>query len=109
MVHAETFRVDTRGRGTYEITDPIRKVVAASGVREEFRLASKQGAVVIPLGSTGHVARELWTDLRGRLKETFGPHADAVVSHFEVLNDGIATDDAIIKAILAILKIVVPK
>lgn len=31
MVHAESFTVDTRGRGTYEVTDEVRRIVRASG------------------------------------------------------------------------------
>ena len=31
--HADTFTVNTRGKGTYEITDEVARVVRASGVR----------------------------------------------------------------------------
>lgn len=33
MFHAETITVGTRGRGTYEITDRVQRIVAESGVR----------------------------------------------------------------------------
>lgn len=32
MFHADTIAIDTRGRGTVEITDAVRRVVGASGV-----------------------------------------------------------------------------
>jgi secondary thiamine-phosphate synthase enzyme len=34
MVHRGTLEVDTRGRGTYDITQAVRRIVAASGIRE---------------------------------------------------------------------------
>jgi secondary thiamine-phosphate synthase enzyme len=32
MFHSETFTIGTRGRGTYEITDRVERIVADSGV-----------------------------------------------------------------------------
>jgi secondary thiamine-phosphate synthase enzyme len=31
--HADTFRISTRGKGTYEITDRVERVVQASGIK----------------------------------------------------------------------------
>ncbi|MEZ0386130.1 MAG: secondary thiamine-phosphate synthase enzyme YjbQ [Verrucomicrobium sp.] len=31
--HADTFRISTRGKGTYEITDQVERIVHASGIK----------------------------------------------------------------------------
>lgn len=33
-VHGETFQVASKGKGTYEITDEVAKIVKASGIRQ---------------------------------------------------------------------------
>lgn len=40
--------------------------VPANGVREEIAIARAQGKPVIPIGATGHVAREVWEECRAR-------------------------------------------
>jgi len=34
MIHRGDLAIDTRGRGTYDITPQVRRIVAASGIRE---------------------------------------------------------------------------
>jgi secondary thiamine-phosphate synthase enzyme len=34
MYHAESLTINTRGRGTYEITDQVRRVVGESGIEQ---------------------------------------------------------------------------
>ena len=31
--HADTFRISTRGKGTYDITDQVERIVAAAGIK----------------------------------------------------------------------------
>ena len=37
-------------------------------MREEYEIAQKQGAFVIPVGGTGYMAQELWTELKERIE-----------------------------------------
>jgi secondary thiamine-phosphate synthase enzyme len=32
MLHSETIQVSTRGRGTYDITEPLQRIAASSGI-----------------------------------------------------------------------------
>jgi secondary thiamine-phosphate synthase enzyme len=34
LVHRESFEIETRGRGTYAVTDAVQRAVRASGVRD---------------------------------------------------------------------------
>jgi hypothetical protein len=39
------------------------KLELADGVRKEFEIAVKSGALVLPIGSTGYVTKELWKEV----------------------------------------------
>lgn len=81
----------------------------ASGMREEFAIATEQGVYPIPLGATGHVAQEIWQEVRPRLVDFYGPLAAEAERHFDVLNDAAATDDQLVAAVLALLQILAPR
>jgi hypothetical protein len=61
------------------------KVVAADGVRQEVEVARAQRKPVIPIGATGHVARELWTDCCGDPASFNLPTDAATAKHLESL------------------------
>jgi hypothetical protein len=76
-------------------------IVPADGVRQEVEIARAQGKIVIPIGATGHVARELWLDSRGKADRFLG--AD-VTKNLDVLGDGSASADALTEGVMDILK-----
>jgi hypothetical protein len=41
------------------------KVVSASGMMEEFQIAKERGKIIIPIGSTGFVAKEIFDEMKG--------------------------------------------
>ena len=43
------------------------KIVLSNGMREEYEIALSQGVLVIPIGSTGYMAKELWLDLQEKI------------------------------------------
>jgi hypothetical protein len=51
--------------------------IPANGVREEIAIARAQGKPVIPIGATGHVARELWEESSARPADFVGVGAIA--------------------------------
>ncbi|MFI5297225.1 MAG: SIR2 family protein [Polyangiales bacterium] len=81
-------------------------VVPGVGVRSEYEIARRFGVTPIPIAATGHVAAELANEVNAHIDEVYGGHAPAVKPHLDVLADVGANDDSIVKAVIAILKLV---
>ena len=77
-------------------------VVLAGGVRQEVEIARSQNKAIIPVGATGHVARELWEQCTAKPSDFLGDVN--VAAQVAVLGDPTATVDALAKAIIEILK-----
>lgn len=73
------------------------KTVLANGMREEFDIAVAQGVKPLPVGATGFMAKELWTEVWSDF-DKFYPNASAEFkSTFEALGDSSTPLDALIK------------
>lgn len=80
------------------------KLVPSNGMRNEFEIAKAQGLKLIPIGATGYMAQELWTEMNGNL-EAYYPAASAdLKAAFAELNDPKADHVAVVVKILDILK-----
>jgi hypothetical protein len=77
-------------------------VVPADGVRQEAAIARAQGKVVIPVGATGHVARELWEACRAKPQECFG--GIDVTNRLDILGDVSARVETLVQTVIGILK-----
>lgn len=44
------------------------EIVLSDGMEEEYEIALSQGALVIPVGSTGYMAQELWQRLKSQIE-----------------------------------------
>jgi hypothetical protein len=89
--------------------DSSGTLVAASGMRAEFEIARTLSVYPIPIGATGHVAKELSGQVLGSIGVYYGEHADEVKPHLELLADEAADDDKLVNAVMAILKVIAPK
>ncbi len=76
-------------------------IVPAGGVRQEVEITRAQGKVVLPIGSTGHVARELWNQVISDPKAVYGVD---VSKQLAVLGDEGASVAAIVQAVVEFLK-----
>ncbi|WP_204375420.1 SIR2 family protein [Aeromonas veronii] len=43
------------------------RVALSNGMMEEYEIALEQGLLVLPIGSTGYMAQELWLDLKSKI------------------------------------------
>ena len=78
------------------------QVIAAGGVREEASITWDSGKIVLPIGATGHVAKELWDTVKQDPKKYF---AGADVSkQLEVLGDSAASVEKLVEAVIDIVK-----
>jgi hypothetical protein len=82
--------------------DATGAVVMAEGVRQEVEIARATGKVVIPVGATGHVAKELWDLYRSTPADYFG--SAYVSKNLDILGDPAADIPVLVQAILDILK-----
>lgn len=78
------------------------KVVPADGVRQEVEIARMQRKYVIPIGATGHVAKELWDACLKTPKDFVG--IVDVMTELKVLGDTTAAIPALVQATIDILK-----
>jgi len=74
----------------------------ADGVREEVEIAQGQGCIVVPIGATAYVARELWEQFRKDLKKYYG-EAD-VGKEFEILGDSSSEVPELVRSTIDILR-----
>lgn len=79
-------------------------IVRASGVSQEVALTRAQGKYVIPIGATGHVARELWDAAVADSSAWFGDRD--VSARLRVLGDESAEPAKIVEAVLSIIEII---
>jgi Sir2- and TIR-associating SLOG family/SIR2-like domain len=81
------------------------EVEPSLGVIEEFEIATRYGAVPIPVGATGHVARELWERVMADVP-AFYPKEASVKRDLEVLGDSSSRNDELLDTVMRIINIV---
>ena len=84
------------------VQDDKGNTVPASGVLQEFEIAKELGVYPIPVGATGHAAREIWNSVNTNLPSFF-PGFD-VNTNFHILNNEKKSNEEIVEAIFAIIK-----
>jgi hypothetical protein len=77
-------------------------IVPADGVRQEVEIALAQGKLVVPVGATGHVARELWEQCRTKPAPFLGEAN--VTNQLQALGDSTADVPNLVANIIDILK-----
>lgn len=77
--------------------------VPAEGVRQEVEIALAQGKIVIPIGATGYVAREIWEQCRAKKSEYFGTLE--VSKSLDTIGNPSANVESIVQAVIDIVKL----
>lgn len=87
--------------------DPVNegKVINANGVREEYRISKELKNILIPVASTGYVAKEIYEEVLKEDLECYGNKKEKVKSLFDKLNTN-SLDEELIDNIIKILNIV---
>lgn len=63
------------------------KIELADGVRSEYEIAVEQHNLLIPVGATGYVAREIWEEVNGNLTKFYANVDDEFQDAFQKLNE----------------------
>jgi hypothetical protein len=77
------------------------KLELADGVRKEFEIAAKSGALVLPIGATGYVSKELWGEVHEQYESYFPGKVNLQL--FEQLGLEDLTPDDIVKHVIQFL------
>lgn len=77
------------------------RVVLSDGVEEEFRLAVENGAVPIPMASTGWVAEQIWSGVKGDWTSHMASGASK--RDFNTLKRGTATHAEVLDALARLM------
>jgi hypothetical protein len=80
---------------------------ASPGVREEFEICRELGAYVIPVGSTGWRAAELWAEVDASFEEFFPD--DLPRTPWELLNQDDTTPAQVVDALVELLDFLRPR
>lgn len=80
-------------------------VVPSNGMVDEFTIAVSKGLTVLPLGFTGFVAKDLWSQVKADF-DTFYPNANARFNAlFEQLGDDSVNPDVQVDAVIEALQL----
>lgn len=80
------------------------KVVEAKGMREEFEIARNDDLIVIPIGATGSVARDLWNQVNAEFDEFYPNVSTAFARNFKRLGQDTTTVDELISAVMSMVE-----
>ena len=78
-------------------------IVNADGMRAEFDLAKTKGLYVIPVGSSGGMAAELWSDVMGRMGTYFPKDTKTIQPLLEALGKTARTPSGLLKPMLKLI------
>lgn len=76
------------------------ETVLAKGVYKEYEIAKQSGAYIIPIGSTGYVAKQIWTEVNSNINDY--PYLKKQVN---ILQDCVEPQK-IVEAIVSILEVI---
>jgi hypothetical protein len=85
-----------------KLDEDTNEIVIANGVMEEWQIAKKTDKYPVPVGATGHAARQIWEEVNSSL-DMFFPKG-GVQKHFKTLGDARSSNEEIVEAIFAIVK-----
>lgn len=86
--------------------DKEGNIVLSDGMQQEYEISEAQGNILIPIGATECISRELWKNTMDKYKDK-EPYK-SLIKEFECIGDeeGYKTPDELIKKIVDIVKMV---
>ncbi len=77
--------------------------ILANGMREEFEIAHKLGLSVIPIGSTGFMAKELWGEVVSNISIYYPPPNDKILNLIKALGEEIDDLNQLISKVIDVI------
>lgn len=75
-------------------------ITLAGGVRREVEIAREKGLAVVPIGGTGYVAQEIWTETQKTLERHFSDVTPELTAKFEELGAKVSNPSELISRTL---------
>lgn len=82
------------------------EVVNADGVRKEFEIAKDLGLVLVPVGGTEFMSRELWDEIKANFEEYFSGAADDIATAFDGLGETFEKPSEVISVVIDFLNLI---
>lgn len=79
------------------------KIIDATGVREEYDIATQQGVVSVPIGATGFMAEHLHNEVTTDYSTTLFRQDPSLSSLYATIGDPNSSETAIIQAVINII------
>lgn len=76
-------------------------IVLADGVKKEFDISKEQNTILVPIGATGFMAKELWNEVFTNYKKHFG--SDVCLDIFKELGNEKNTPEQLIEQLIKFL------
>ena len=83
------------------------KIVLADGVKKEFEISLAQNSIVVPIGATGYISKELWSETITNYVQYFG--SNNFIDLFKELGNETTPPDALVKLIIDFLNKLIKK
>ena len=82
------------------------KVVLSSGMRQEFDIAKEKGLFILPIGATGFIAEEIWSEIKSSIDHIYEKHKniEELKKLFIAMGDKTAEPEGLTKMIFAFLE-----
>lgn len=77
--------------------------VLANGMKSEYQIAKEKNNLIVPIGCTGYVAKEIWHEVNQNLAGFYGRDDGALREAFEKLNNK-SDNKSLVKNVIAFLK-----
>lgn len=78
-------------------------VIKSNGMRQEFEIAKGKGLVLLPIGATGYISEELWSEALKDMQDRFGSRAD-VLTLYKRLGDRCTTPEQLGEVVVELLQ-----
>lgn len=80
------------------------KVVLADGMKEEFAIAKELGLAIIPIGSSGYMANELWKEVTTNFNNYHNGTNENLLNLIMKLNDRVEKPEQLISKVIDVLE-----
>jgi len=78
-------------------------VVKSNGMRQEFDIAKEKGLALLPIGATGYISDELWSEALKDMESRFSSRAD-ILALYKRLGDKSATPVQLGEVVIELLQ-----
>ena len=83
------------------ISGTSRSAAISRGVMQEYQIAARLGKPIVPIGASGHAARQVWEELRERRSTLYRGLVSA--EQYERLGDARASDAELLNVTMDVL------